>query len=115
MSTKFNIASTMLRDRVGFRREATYRVGAAYKRKADKVQPVDTCISDGSIPGGSKSWREEVMKEERYQQTKYPEWLTPKFSTIPRGQRLTLERISKIIVGDLSPEEKDIFMEMLYN
>jgi hypothetical protein len=39
-------------------------VDTFYKRKADKVQPVDSDKSDGSVPGGSIFWREEIIKRE---------------------------------------------------
>jgi hypothetical protein len=34
-----------------------------YKRKANKVKPVDSDKSDSSIPGESKSWRENMIRE----------------------------------------------------
>lgn len=46
----------------------------------------------------------------------YSDWITPKLSTIPKGSRLTEERIKNLIVGDsLWPKEKELFIEMLYN
>src|SRR6266576_6426648 len=57
-------------------------------------------------------------KEEdiRSQDKRYPGWLIAKFSDIRRGSRLTKERIEKLIVGEgLTPQERDVFVEMLYN
>ena len=46
------------------RNERVVRVDILYKRKADKVQPVDLNKSDGSVPGGFIFWREEMIKKE---------------------------------------------------
>ena len=96
------------------------RVYTAYKRKADKVRPVDTDKSDGAIPGGKEDWKAEILEQEAKIQTDpnrpYKEWLIPKFSDIPRGSRLTPERLGKMIVGDeLTIQERDMLTEMLYN
>jgi hypothetical protein len=39
-------------------------VNILYKKKADKVQLVNLDKSDGSVPGGSIFWREEMIKKE---------------------------------------------------
>jgi hypothetical protein len=75
-----------------------------YKRKAEKVKPVDLDELDGSIPGGSKFWREDMIREEMKNVDSdlddlYAKWLIPKFSKIAKGSRLTPERIEKLIVG----------------
>src|SRR5438045_8845145 len=42
--------------------------------------------------------------------------LTPKFSDIKRGSRLTKERLENLIIGEgLTPQEQDVFVEMLFN
>src|SRR5271170_3973007 len=41
------------------------RVNTFYKRKADKVRSVDTDESDGTAFGGSKTWREDMLRKER--------------------------------------------------
>jgi hypothetical protein len=46
------------------RNERVVRVNTFYKRKADKVQPVNLDKSDGSVPGGFIFWREEMIKKE---------------------------------------------------
>lgn len=80
------------------------RVHTMYKRKKDKVRPVDISQSDGSKPGGTEDWHERAVEEERRQgydrpRTKYDQYLTPKFSDIPRGSRLTPERIEALKSG----------------
>jgi hypothetical protein len=35
-----------------------------YKRKTDKIKPVDLDKSDNNIPGKSKSWRENIIRKE---------------------------------------------------
>jgi hypothetical protein len=46
------------------RNERIVRVNILYKKKADKIQSVDLDKSDGSVPGGSIFWREEMIKRE---------------------------------------------------
>ena len=98
-----------------------FRVDAAYKRKADKVKPVDTSQTDGSGPGGDINWRDEAIRREKpvYEPgvtLKFSKWLIPKFSSLARGSRLKPERLQKMIVGDgLTPIEKNLLTEMLFN
>jgi hypothetical protein len=94
-----------------------FRVYTIYKRKADKVRPVDHGVSDGSKPGRVIDWVERSKKLDiAYEPGLYSEWLIPKFSDIERGSRLTKERVSKLIVGsDLTKQEKAVFTEILYN
>lgn len=98
-----------------------FRVDAAYKQKVDKVKPVDTSQTDGSGPGGSVSWREEVLKRETPTfelgvTLKFSEWLIPKFSTLARSVRLKPERLQKMIIGDgMTFAKKKLLIEMLFN
>lgn len=95
------------------------RVDGAYKRKSQKVQPVDLSLSDGSKPDGSDTWRLDAIKREILildPTDKYMHWLIPKFTLIGKGTRLTPERLDKMIIGDgITEQEKKIFTEMLYN
>ena len=90
-------------------------VATAYKRKADKVRPVDAPLLDGSQPAGDPEWRQKAIARERYQPGKYSKFITGKFSNIKKGSRLTKARMATLDVGDLSPAEKDVFLNMLYN
>lgn len=88
-----------------------------YKRKREKVRPVDEPHKGGLKPGGDSEWRsKQLQAEAKFKgQGRYPKWIAPKFSTIARGSRLTGERIATLKVGtDLTPEERDIFLEILY-
>jgi len=88
-----------------------------YKRKADKVRPVDYGISDGKSPGGVLNWVERSKESDIYNKPvgEYSKWLIPKFSSIERGSRLTEERASQLIIRkELTKEEKALFIEMLY-
>jgi hypothetical protein len=96
-------------------REIWPRVATAYKRKADKVKPVDTAESDGSTPGGDPEWRKKVMAKEVYQPTKYSKYLLGKFSKVRRGSRVTPERVAAMGIDFLSRPEMDVFVTMLYN
>jgi hypothetical protein len=43
----------------------TLRINTLYKRKADKVRPVDSSTSDGSTPGGREDWRLRAIEREK--------------------------------------------------
>ena len=97
------------------------RVRTMYKRKKDKVRPVDVSQSDGSKPGGTEDWHEKAVEEERRSgynmpRAKYDQYLTPKFSDIPRGSRLTPERIETLKIGeDVTPKERELLLVILFN
>ena len=78
-----------------------------YKRKAEKVRPVDLGESDGNKPGGVLDWVAKSKEMDiKSHDEKYPEWLIPKFSDIERGSRLTKEQLEKLIIGEgLRPQE----------
>ena len=92
-------------------------MATAYKTKANKVRPVDPGETDGSKPGGTLDWFERSKADDIPSQPGlYSDWITPKFSGIQRGSRLTDERIKDLIVGDsLWPKERELFIEVLYN
>ena len=47
---------------------------------------------------------------------KYTHWLIPKFTPIAKGDRLTPERLAKMIIGDcMTSREKDLLTKMMYN
>jgi hypothetical protein len=93
-----------------------------YKRKADKVRPVeaDVTLTDGSTPGGLVAWREDCLKREALLPPGTGPFdgtlLIKKFSSIPRGSRLTAERIKALVTGtELRPRERELFLEMMFN
>jgi hypothetical protein len=94
-----------------------FQVATAYKKKADKVRPVDPGETDGSKPRGCLDWLEKSKADDvPCQLGSYSDWITPKFSDIQKGSRLTEERIKDLIVGDsLWPKERELFIEVLYN
>lgn len=74
------------------------RVDGAYKHKAQKVQPIDSSLSDGFKPDGSNYWKTSAMEKETPifdSNNKYTQWLIPKFTPIAKGARLTPERLAK--------------------
>jgi hypothetical protein len=102
---------------LGRQQSLQFRVSTAYKTKANKVRPVDPGQTDSSKPGRCLDWLEkskasDVPCEPRL----YAEWITPKFSDVCKGTRLTEEQVKALVVRDnLWPEEKEVFLEMLYN
>jgi hypothetical protein len=92
-------------------------VSTIYKRKAEKVRPVDDLTTDGSRPGSIDNWKEVLFDKAKrnIQPGRFDCWLTLRFSDIPRGSRLTPERIEKLIIGlDLTPQERELLIEILF-
>ena len=60
-----------------------------------------------------------MISEEQYKPSgRYGGWLIPKFSDIEKGSRLTAERIGRLKVGapgNLTADEYDVFLQVLYN
>lgn len=63
-------------------------VHTLYKKKADKVNPVDDVPSDGSVPDGDPFWKKKKWEEVKGRidpDAPFAEYITPKFSDIPKG------------------------------
>ncbi|RDW88499.1 hypothetical protein BP6252_00531 [Coleophoma cylindrospora] len=77
---------------------------------------MDYSISDGTKPRGTRYWIDKVMKTEKQTEIgPYDHWITPKFSGIARGSRLTLERIENLIIRtSITLQEREVLMELLY-
>jgi hypothetical protein len=78
-----------------------------YKRKADKVKPINSDKSNNNIPKRSKSWREDIIREkiknmDPDSDNLYAKWLIPKFSKIIKNNRLIPKRIEKLIVRSIT-------------
>ena len=95
------------------------KVNTLYKRKVDKVTPVDTSASDGSVPEGCPDWRQSAMERQRLSMPPrslgpYDHLFEPRYTRRPIGYRLTPERLTNVIVGiDLLPNERQLFEAML--
>ena len=95
-------------------------VSTAYKRKKDKIRPFDQ-PTDGEGTGGDHFFVEKCEKQEALEGRHTPKgpfdvWITPKFSSIPQGSRLTEERIADLDIGaELWPCEKELLMALLLN
>ena len=93
-------------------------MATTYKTKANKVRLVDPGETDGSKPRGCLDWLERSKIDDVLclESRLYSDWITPKFSDVQKGSRLTDERIKDLVVGDsLWPKEKELFIEVLYN
>lgn len=100
------------------------KVRTMYKRKAQKVRPVDSSISDGTTPGGMLDWRAWIRARLELENKpfdlslpgKYGGHLIQRFLRVRPGSRLTPERVEKMLVGDnVWPEERAFLMELLAN
>ena len=113
LSRKFDIPS--------FRRGRVTEVATLYKRKDQKVLPVNQARITGEGPGGEARWKKGVMeKEEMLLQgrppSKWDKWLIPRIATTPEGTRLTPDRRATLHIGsELQPAEVDVLMRVLLN
>ena len=93
---------------------------AAYKRKKDKVQPVNKGDRKGTKPGGRHNWKELAWQRASRLPRQpilgaFDHLFTPRFSTATRGSRLTPARVQKLCIGDhLQPNERDLLVNLLY-
>jgi hypothetical protein len=96
-------------------------VSTMYKRKAQKVLPVNQPRLTGDGPGGEARWKEKVLVEEKERlrdqpRSKWDDWLIPRFAETPEGTRLTPDRIEKLHIGpELRPEEREVLLQVLKN
>lgn len=98
-------------------------VNTLYKRKGEKVVPVDTNHKKGERPAGDPDWREKVLQHEKIPRSlgegdagMYEGFLIPKFLMIRRGERLTPARVERLNIGThLWLAEREVFLEMLFN
>lgn len=99
-----------------------YLVNTKYKRKADKVLPVNKPDPTGAAPVGNGDWRLKVLKKyysnqwSRVEEVKgeFQRSVIPKISGIARGSRLTPERVTRLKIGLIKPKERELLMEVLY-
>jgi hypothetical protein len=94
-------------------------VSAAYKRKADKVQPMDVADPSGDNPRRSMQWKQEALARippARLNLDPYCGLITPRMSTKTRGFRLTLDRVQNLKIGQqLLKNERDLLLAVLFN
>lgn len=85
-----------------------------YKRKDKKVLPANVPLSGGVNPGGGVSGSVPVMEGEMGSKGDVGE--THGGKKVPRGSRLTPERLAQMKIGDgfLSEEERMLFVDILY-
>ena len=88
------------------RRAEGHRVYTLYKRKADKVKPVDSDAKDGKVPGGRDDWyarawakKHPIADRNRDANNAYHKFIIPRTAEFERSKRLTLERAEALVVG----------------
>ena len=92
-------------DRAEFAKRPQQRpvhINTLYKRKADKMGPVNLGASVDEVPKGRDDWLKSAREEKPAPKNtgKYGDWLIGRFSDLPRGSRLTKERAEKLIIKD---------------
>ena len=93
------------------------QVNTLYKRKADKVRPVNLGHTTGETPGGTDTWFEDdVAARPAKPSEKYEDWITGRFATSEPGSRLTKERFESLTIGNgLQENERDMLYHILRN
>jgi hypothetical protein len=91
-------------------RQSAMSIATAYKRKADKVHPVNSSTPDGTVLGGIMEWREVALRRQKASIRglplgPYDHFLEPRYTKLARGARLKPERLERMIVGDIRPRE----------
>ena len=94
----------------------TLDVDILYKKKVDKVKPMDLSYEGGLKPEEKEDWWQKAIAKEVYTPRKYSGWIIPKFSVIKKGTCLTMEMIENLNVAkNLTVGEKDVLLEVLFN
>jgi hypothetical protein len=102
-------------------RSAFAAIRTLYKRKAEKVLPVNQPRLKAEGPGGERRWKEKVLEQEKEllrdrPLSKWDEWLIPRFAKTPEGTRLTPERFANLKIGkELRPQEREVLNRILLN
>ena len=97
------------------------KVATAYKRKAQKIQSVNSSESNDSISEDLINWKQILLTQIKLNMTemkseKYDHWLFLKFFKIAREFRLTSKRAKRMICNDaLTLQEKNLLLKMLFN
>lgn len=69
-----------------------------YKKKADKIRPLDTALQDGSMPDRNPNWREDILAEQQRSLNPvqvpgpYDHLFEPRYWQALRGCRITPEQ-----------------------
>ena len=118
MKRKHRLA--FLRSIQGYTRTTKAKVNTLYKRKADKVHPVNYSGPSGDTPGGFEDWPERCLQQYHAspawdKPSRFDKHLHPRIATFPRGTRLSPDRAERMMVGsELTPEENDLLLEILF-
>ena len=101
-------------------RQKAMSIATAYKRKSDKVRPVNSSALDRTVLGGIMEWRDVALHRQKASIQglplgPYDHFLEPRYTKLARGARLKPERLERMIVGDIQPREREIFEAMLFN
>ena len=94
------------------------QVNTMYKPKGKKVQLVNISNRTGDTPSGRRDQylrsKERNIPQEYV--SKYKDYLLPRTYRIPRGSRLTPERLKQLNIRKwLLPKERGIFNEIVIN
>ncbi|EKD15697.1 gag-pol polyprotein [Drepanopeziza brunnea f. sp. 'multigermtubi' MB_m1] len=92
------------------------KVFGMYKTKDKKIRPVDEADGIRAALSGKVDWYELSKAKDTLQEQvrEYKQYLFPRIADIPKGFRITLERIANLDVGNtLRLKEKDLFKKIM--
>ena len=104
-----------------FDRSLFASVNTLYKRKDQKVLPVNEAKKHSNGPGGEVRWKAAVLEKEQETlrnrvPSRWDTWLIPRFAQTPERTRLTSEREQALDIGqELKPEEREMLIQVLKN
>ena len=95
-------------------------VDTLYKRKIQKINPVNVEITNGSGPRTNPKWKEilkSLITSKFVEQLSdvYDSFLTSKFSKTRQSSKLTSKRLQKMLFGaELSSQKRKLMLKLLY-
>ena len=101
-------------------RTINVHVDILYKRKTQKINPMNVEITDGSRSRTNLKWREILKSSVTSKSVEqlsdvYDSFLTSKFSKIKQNFKLTPERLQKMLFdAELSSQERKLMLKLLY-
>ncbi len=116
MTRRFDLSSIRQHEKINH-----VKVATAYKRKAQKIQSVNSSKLNNSISEDLTNWKQILLTQIKLNMTemkseKYDHWLFFKFFKIAQEFRLTSKRAKRMICDDaLTLQEKNLLLKMLFN
>ncbi len=116
MTWRFNLSSIHQHEKINY-----VKVATAYKRKAQKIQSVNSLKLNDLISEDLTNWKQILLTQIKLNMTemkseKYDHWLFLKFFKIAQKFRLISKWVKRMMCDDaLTLQEKNLLLKMLFN